>query len=219
MGQDWRALAAAPLAEQAAALGGFIAGHPHLAPILLRIRDWGLPDAWLTSGAIYQNLWNEITGRPPGHGVKDHDILYFDASDLSWAAEDRVIRQAAAAGRELGLELELRNQARVHLWFERRFGFAVPPLRRTLEALERYASTTHAVAARLTDGGEVEIAAPYGLRDIFAMHLRPNRLLPNGPSHDAKAARCLQHWPELTVEWAGEGGAQALSSLGESITT
>lgn len=194
-------LARAPLAAQAAALADFIAGHPHLGPLLQRLSDLGLPDAWLVSGAIYQNLWNAVTGRPPGYGVKDHDLIYFDAADLSYAAEDRQIRRAEAAARDLGLVLELRNQARVHLWFEDRFGFPVPPLRNALESLERYASTTHAVAARLDARGQVEIAAPYGLRDLFAMHLRPNRLLPNGGAHDAKSRRFLQHWPELTVEW------------------
>lgn len=201
MRRDWGKLANAPLADQAAALADFVAGHPHLMPLLGLIRAWQLPDGWLVSGAIYQNLWNEITGRPPGTGVKDHDIIYFDDGDLSWEAEDRVIRRAAEAGRALGLELELRNQARVHLWFEGRFGFAVPPLECSLQSLDRYASTTHAVAARLDEAGRVEIAAPYGLRDIFALHLRPNRLLPNGPSHDAKCRRFLQHWPELSVEW------------------
>lgn len=202
MAEDLRALANAPLSRQAAALAGFIEGHPQLMPVLRLLRDLELPDGWLVAGAIYQNVWNAITGRPPGHGVKDYDLIYFDDADLSWEAEDRVIRRAAALGADLGLELELRNQARVHLWFEERFGFKVPPLASSLQAPERYASTTHAVAARLNADGRVEIAAPYGLRDIFAMYLRPNRLLPNGPSHDAKARRCHALWPELTVEWA-----------------
>lgn len=166
------------------------------------IRDEALPQGWLVSGAIYQSVWNAITGRPAGTGIRDHDVIYFDGADPSWEAEDAVIRRFAVHAGRLGLAFEVRNQARVHLWFEARFGFAVPPLASALQSLERYASTTHAVAARLGPDGAVEIAAPYGLRDIFAMHVRPNRLLPNGSSHDAKARRCLAVWPELSVEWA-----------------
>lgn len=96
-------------------------------------------------------------------------------------------------GPALGLKLELHNQARLHLWFEEHFGLPVPPLGSSLEVPERYASSTHAVAARLDAAGGVEIAAPYGIRDIFAMYLCSNRLLPNAKSHDAKARRCLEH--------------------------
>lgn len=202
MSRDWSVLGCAPLLEQIAAMKQFIASKPDLMAILHLIRQWDLPDGWLVSGAIYQNLWNEITGRPQGTGVKDYDIIYFDDSDLSWEAEDRVIKRADLAGGDLGLVLELRNQARVHLWFESRFGFAVPPMTNSLESLNRYASTTHAVAARLNERDEIEIAAPYGLRDVFSMYLRPNRMLPNGPSHDAKARRFLEIWPELTIEWS-----------------
>ena len=33
-----------------------------------------------------------MTGQPPEAGILDYDLAYFDASDLSWDAEDAVIR-------------------------------------------------------------------------------------------------------------------------------
>ncbi|MBN9063916.1 MAG: hypothetical protein BGP06_13010 [Rhizobiales bacterium 65-9] len=196
---DLRALANAPLRRQAAALERIIRTDPDLMAILVLIRDLRLPDGWLLAGCLYQTVWNVMENRPRGHGVKDYDIGYFDGSDLSYEAEDAEIARVVARAPS-GLDLELRNQARVHLWFKEKFGFAVSPLTCTLESLARYASVTHAVAARLADNGEIEIAAPFGMRDLFAMHLRPNRALPNGPSHDAKAKRCQSLWP-VTVEW------------------
>ena len=51
------------------------------------------------SGAVYQAVWNDVTGRPAGYGIKDYDLGYFDP-DASWDAEDAVIaaerRQAEA---------------------------------------------------------------------------------------------------------------------------
>lgn len=194
-------LALAPLDVQAAALESMIRDDPDLMAILALVRDQALADGWLTSGAIYQTVWNRLTGRPRRHGIKDYDVIYFDGADLSYAAEDAVIRRVEAAARPLGLPIEVRNQARVHLWFEQRFGFPVPPIAASAESLVRYASTSHAVAARLDGSGRIELLAPFGLRDVFALHIRPNRALPNGASHDAKARRCQSVWPEVTVEW------------------
>lgn len=194
-------LALAPLDVQAAALERMIADDPDLMAILALVRDLALADGWLTSGALYQTVWNRLTGRSRRHGIKDYDVIYFDGADLSYAAEDAVIRRVDAAARPLGLPIEVRNQARVHLWFEQRFGFQVPPLTSSAESLVRYASTSHAVAARLDGGDRIQLLAPFGLRDVFALHIRPNRVLPNGESHDAKARRCQAVWPEVTVEW------------------
>jgi hypothetical protein len=54
---------------------------------------------------------------------------------------------------------------------------------------------------RLRQDDRLDVVVPFGLRDVFAMHLRPNRGMPNGATHDAKARRCLETWPELSVEW------------------
>jgi uncharacterized protein len=198
-----RSLANASLPTQIAAVERIVTGSADLMTVLRLIRELALPEGWLMAGCIYQSIWNALTGRPPRTGIKDYDIGYFDAADLSYEAEDRVIRKVGDAAAKAGvrLALEVRNQARVHLWFEQRFGSPVPPLGSTAEAATRYTTTSNAIAVRLVAEGKVEITAPYGLRDIFAMHLRPNRLLPNGPTHDAKARRCLEIWPEITVEW------------------
>lgn len=64
--------------------------------VLTAARDLDLPDWLLVSGAVHQRTWNHLTGRPPDHGVKDYDLVYFDASDLGYEAEDQVIRRAAS---------------------------------------------------------------------------------------------------------------------------
>jgi len=49
------------------------------------------------SGAVYQRVLNALTERAPDYGVRDYDLGYFDASDISYEAEDAVIRRVAAA--------------------------------------------------------------------------------------------------------------------------
>ena len=164
-------------------------------------RSLGLSQWRIASGAVYNFLWNRLTGRPGFRGVKDIDLIYWD-DDLSWEAEDRVIRRATAL--DLPVPIEVRNQARVPLWYESRFGAAYPAIRSADESLRYYASRTHAVALRLEDDGRLDIAAPFGLSDLFGFRVTPNPALPNRESHEAKAARAAAHWPEVTaVAWPG----------------
>lgn len=160
--------------------------------------DW--PDAWIVAGAIYNMAWNCLTGRPGASAVKDIDIFYFDAADLSYEAEDRMIRRAAERFGHLPVPVELRNQARVHLWFARHFGFKIEPIRDSRDAISRFSSVAYAIGVRLNDEGELEIFAPFGLEDLFAFRIRPNRYYDNRDTHAAKAARAKAVWPELTVD-------------------
>ena len=187
----------APEAALRAELERLIRATPFLIDTLRRARAMGLPDCWLVSGALYNRVWNALTGRPAAHGIKDLDLFYFDP-DTSWEAEDRMIRRAAEVFAPKP-PVELRNQARVHLWYEDHFGEAYPPLRSSREAIERFACKTHAVGARLQQDDRLEIHAPYGLADIFALRVVPNTMHNNRATHEAKAARQIALWPELEI--------------------
>ena len=184
--------------ELAARFARIVRADPDLMRLLTAIRPLGLPQWRLVAGCLYQTVWNVLTGRARGTGIKDYDLAYFDP-DLSWEAEDAVIRRAAAATLGFAGTVEIRNQARVHLWFEDRFGTAYPPLDCADTALGRYSSVVHAVGVRLEPDGRLDVAAPFGFDDLFAMVIRPNRALDNRVPHEAKAARVKAIWPEVTV--------------------
>src|SRR6201984_3594494 len=98
---------------------------PPLMRVLTAARHLCLPDWLVFSGAVYQPVLNHLTGRPLDYGIKDYDLAYFDESDLSYEAEDVVIRRVKAAFDEpLRNMVEVRNKARVHLCFETQFGEA-----------------------------------------------------------------------------------------------
>ena len=141
-----------------------------------------------------------MTGRVPSYGIKDYDLAYFDRSDLSYEAEDMVIRRVANAFEEpLRSMVEVRNQARVHLWFEAKFGEPYEPLRRSSEALERFTSATFAIGVRLDADDRFHIEAPFGLADLFALRIRPNPSR-HTPHFRRTAAAVLRRWPELAIE-------------------
>src|SRR5437763_13015139 len=181
-------------------LTAILRATPPLMRVLSVARHLCLPDWLVFSGAVYQPVFNHLTGRPLDYGIKDYDLGYFDASDLSYEAEDAVIRRVAAAFDEpLRSKVEVRNQARVHLWFEDHFGEAYLPLSSTAEALERFASPMFAVGVRLAAEDRVHPAAPFGLADLFTLRLRPNPRRPNS-GFERAAARALNRWSEILVE-------------------
>lgn len=186
-------------ALQRAELDRIIRSSALLMEVLTTLRDDRLPDHLLVAGAIYNFVWNRLTGRPDLTGINDIDVFYFDGSDLSYDAEDIVIQRLAKRFAHLPLPVQIRNQARVHLWFEQKFGSPFSPLSSSEEMLGRYASKTHAVAARLEPDNTLSLFAPFGLDDIFSFRLTPNPVLANKKAHDAKAARAKTIWPELTV--------------------
>ena len=169
-----------------------------LMDVLACARSLNLPQWRLVAGSIYQTVWNRLTGKAPGTGIKDYDLVYFDDTDLSWEAEDIAIRRAEAviSGR---WPVEIRNQARVHLWFEQRFGSPYPQLRSADEALAHYAAVVHAVGVRLEPDGSLDIIAPFGLDDMFGMIIRPNPRRELDGGYAAKASKALETWPTLTV--------------------
>lgn len=170
-----------------------------LMQVLRTLRDLDPPDWLVFSGAIYQRVFNDLTGRPLDYGIKDYDVGYFDDSDISYEAEDIVIRRVAAAfPSPLREMVEVRNQARVHVWFEGHFGEPYAPLGSCVEALTRFVSPVFAVAVRLESDDAMRIHAPFGLDDLFALRMRhnPNRRSPN---FARIAAGAQARWPELIV--------------------
>jgi hypothetical protein len=186
-------------AAQRAELERIIRSSPLLMEVLAGLREDGLPDHLLVAGAIYNLVWNRLTDRPDLTGINDIDVFYFDAGDLSYEAEDVVIQRLAKRFAHLPLPVQIRNQARVHLWFESKFGSPFSPLSSSAEMLGRYASRTHSVAARLEPDDTLSLFAPFGLDDIFSMRITPNPLLANKAAHDAKAARARTVWPEVAI--------------------
>jgi hypothetical protein len=184
---------------QRTALEQIIRSSPLLMEVLAGLRDDGLPDHLLVAGALYNLVWNRLTGRPDLTGINDIDVFDFDAGDLSYDAEDVVIQRLARRFADLPLPVQVRNQARVHLWFPQKFGVPFLPLTSSAEMLSRYASKTHSVAVRLEADDSLTILAPFGLDDIFSFRITPNPALMNKPAHDAKGARAKSVWPEITV--------------------
>lgn len=188
----------AQLPAQVDAFERMLLQSPIAAAILERAPTLALPDWYLGAGSVAQTVWNCLHGFDPGTGIKDYDLVYFDATDLTADGEDERAQEAARLFGDLGAKIDLTNEARVHLWYEGRFGFAIPPYRSAEHAISTWPTTAASVGVRY-EGGSFIVCAPFGLHDLFAMVVRPNKTLIEEAVYVSKAERWSRQWPRLAV--------------------
>ena len=188
-----------PIQQQLAQLRAALRRNHTLTEVLARAERMDLPGWYLVAGCLYQTVWNVVTGQPPDAGILDYDLAYFDDSDLSWDAEDAVIKTGDEIFAGLPAPVQIRNQARVHLWYEQKFGLPCPPHTSTEAAIDTFEATAACLGVGGGPSGRWRIYAPYGLADVFNLVVRPNPALAPRHVYQAKAARWRQQWPGLTV--------------------
>ncbi|WP_258066546.1 nucleotidyltransferase family protein [Arthrobacter sp. GMC3] len=179
-----------------------------LAPAL------GVSDWWLTAGALFQTVWNVMEGKDPRAGIRDYDLFYFDA-DTSYEAENAVILRARELFKDLGVDVEVRNEARVHLWYEDHFGVPATPFTSTTDAIDHFAAKTCCFAVTSDETGRLAIYAPHGYDGLFARNVVPNPVLAPRDVYEAKTKRWSAEWPSLKVlPWPTEAivGKPAMTS-------
>ncbi|MFF3457086.1 nucleotidyltransferase family protein [Streptomyces sp. NPDC002730] len=191
-----------PLDQQPESLRAVLSCNDVLTEVLARTATLDLPGWYVTAGCLFQTVWNVVTDRPPTSGIKDYDVFYFDGSDLSWEAEDAVIKAGREVFADLPADVEIRNEARVHLWYEDKFGVACPPYESIEAAIDSFAATTCCLGVRAETDSRWRVYAPHGLSDVFNLVVRPNPVLAPRSVYETKAARWREQWPELAVlDW------------------
>lgn len=170
--------------------------------VLDRAVNLGFSDWWLTAGCLAQTVWNIQSGRAPEHGILDYDLFYFDP-DTSWEAEDQVISQGAELFADLPITVEIRNQARVPIWYPEKFGIEYGAVAVASDGIDRFAYQTTAVGVRKVDAGNsidaYRIYAPFDLDALINQRIVPNTRLPIRRVYEEKVARWKEIWPELDI--------------------
>lgn len=174
--------------------------------LLDRLPSLGLPECHLVAGCLFQTVWNSLSGRPPTDGILDYDVFYYDDADLSWEGEDAAIRGVQATFRDLDVDVQVRNQARVHVWYETKFGVPCAPLRSARDGIDHFLNRSSCFGVRCDAHAPPEVYAPFGFDDLFDMIVRPNRRRELPDVYAQKARRWVECWPTLQVlPWAAPG--------------
>jgi hypothetical protein len=157
------------------------------------------PDWYVGAGALRDLVWDTRFGagsRP--ELVKDVDLAFYDAGDLSEAREGAVetaLRDAAA------LAWDAKNQAAVHLWYPAKFGAHVEPLRSAADGIATWPETATAIGVRLHANDALEIAAPFGLNDLLdgVWRRNPRRVSAAEYRRRIERKRPDLRWPAVRV--------------------
>ena len=173
----------------------------HNRAILDRWPALALPQGWLVAGCLFQTVWNLRSGLAPEAQIKDYDLFYFDGNDLSKKAEQQVQRRVESVLSDLGITVEAKNQARVHLWYESYFGHPYPRLHSATEGIDRFLVPATCVGIR-PRGVDGEVYAPYGLALLYEGRLSPNPLTDHAALFIEKARSYADRWPWLRIEAA-----------------
>jgi len=156
-----------------------------------------LPEYYIGAGCIAQTVWNYQNGNPPLKGINDIDFVYFD-SDLTLETENDVIQRIQDRFRDCPLKIDVKNQARVHVWYKAHFGYDISPYNSLKSAIDSWPTTSTAVGVRLV-GEELQVYAPFGLNDLFSQIVRPNKAQITEEIYNKKAQKWICTWPSLTV--------------------
>lgn len=168
-------------------------------PALVAARSLNLPSWCIGAGAVRNLVWDALLRFDTPSALADVDVAYFDGSDLSSERDERIQRRLNDI--DPLIPWEVTNQAGVHTWFEATFGYAVAPLDSLEDAVASWPEFATSVGVALRDDDSIEVIAPYGLDDLFAMVVRRN---PARVSVDTYRRRTNQkqyekRWPGVTV--------------------
>ena len=177
-----------------ARFGADVVENRYNRAILERWSELALPDGWLVAGCLFQTVWNLQAGRAPESGIKDYDLFYFDAAHLDAASERAVQARCEAVLGDLGIAIEVVNQARVHLWYEADFGRPYAALGSSRAGIDRFLVPATCVGVR-----PGEVYAPYGLERLYRGELAMNPLVPHRELFEAKVASYRARWPALAI--------------------
>jgi hypothetical protein len=151
--------------ERSAELRALIGADAARMRVLRRVHALHLPDCWVAAGFVRSLVWDTLHDRAASPLPDDIDVVWFDAARAARARDAAL--EALLRGQDDLLGWSVKNQARMH----GRNGDA--PYRDATHAMAHWPETATAVGVRLADGGGIEIAAPFGLDDLFGLVVRP----------------------------------------------
>ena len=181
-------------------LRAIVRASPWMMEVLRAARACAAPDWWVGGGVLRDLVWDGLHGDFDPARVKDVDLAYYDPCDLSHARE--VELEGALAAQLTGVSWDAKNQAAVHLWYQRRFGVSLPRLGSAADGVATWPETATAVAVRLCADDAVEVLAPCGLADLLGGVCRRNPRWVTVEEYRRRLLRkrVAQRWPKVVIE-------------------
>lgn len=188
-----------PLEEQIKILESILLENEKLKEVLTRLQKTSITEFtyYVGAGAINQTIFNYYHDYPLDYGIKDFDIVYFD-SDTSYEAEDKIIKELEKVLNDIDIEFDIKNQARVHLWYNEKYHTKKVPYGSCEDAISSWGTTVTCIGVRL-ENKKMVVFAPYGLNDLFSMTIRPVKKEFTKQQYENKISKWKQKWSMLSI--------------------
>lgn len=164
-----------------------------------RAKLLNIDNYYIGAGCITQTVWNYLSNNPLDYGIKDIDFVYFDKEDLSIESENMVISKVTELYSDLKIKVDVKNQARVHLWYKSKFGYEIKPFLSLESAINTWPTTATAIGVRKEANNTFKIYAPFGLNDMFGKIVRANKTQITRQIYENKVSGWLKKWPDLEI--------------------
>ena len=103
--------------------------------------------------------------------------------------------------KDIDIVSDIKNQARVHIWYNPKYGTNREPYTSCEDAVSSWGSTVTCIGIR-KENGQLIVYCPYGLNDLFSLTIRPVKRYFDKESYEARSKRWKAKWDKLNiVEW------------------
>ena len=186
--------------EQLVILEEILRKNTKLMEILKILENDGIKNYYIGARCINQTIFNYLHGYSIDYGIKDYDIVYYD-EDISYESEDIIIKRLENKFKNLDVVVDIKNQARVYIWYYEKYGVKKVPYKSVEDAIASWGATITCIGVRL-ENGKLITCAPYGLNDIFGMVIRPVKREFSNEAYDERAFKWMNKWPMLKkIDW------------------
>jgi len=162
-------------------------------------RTLNIDNYYIGAGCVAQTVWNYISDKSLDYGIDDIDFVYFDDKNLDWEEENRIKLNVCELYSDLGIRVDVKNQARVHLWYKEHFGYAIEPYLSLELAINTWPTTATAIGIRKCEDDKLKVYAPFGLNDLCGKIVRANKAQITKSIYESKVKKWISKWPDLKI--------------------
>ena len=170
-----------------------------LMDILERARNLNVENYYIGAGCVAQSTWNYLCGNDLWFGIKDIDFVYFDQENTNNPIEKKLKEKIYESFSDIKIEIDIVNQASVHLWYKDYFGYPIKPYKSLESAIDTWPTTATALGVRLETDNTLKIYAPFRITDLLQMRIRANKVQITEEIYIKKVDNWIKKWPNLTI--------------------
>jgi uncharacterized protein len=133
--------------------------------ILKSVKLLNLPDWWVCAGFVRSKIWDTLHNFSERTLIPDIDVIYFDATNIDELEEKKL--EETLKSLMPCTPWSVKNEARMHIKSN------MPPYSSSIDAISKFPETATALGVKLDEKDNVILAAPYGIRDVVNLEVKP----------------------------------------------